>query len=145
MKQITLLLLMITFCFSAMTGYAAVPVATTSTSTVSSAPSVVVKKNLAERIAAKAEKKISKFVSHLPIKKEEDSKFIIAILLGLILGGLGIHRVYLGGKKSLILFYLLLSFLFGLGALLALIDVIVMAIDGNTSKFDGNDKLFAAF
>ena len=142
MKQMLLLLLMTVFCLST---------SSTAFATASSAPipTTTVKKGIVEKFvakfAAKAESKITKMVSYLPIKKAEDSKFIIAILLALLLGGIGIHRVYLGGKPTLILFYLLLNILFGFGAILALIDLIVMLIDGNTGKFDGKDKLFAAF
>ena len=141
MKQLLLLLLMTVFCLSTSNAFA--------TASSTPVPTSTVKKGIIEKfvakIAAKAESKITKMVSYLPIKKAEDSKFIIALLLAFFLGGLGIHRVYLGGKPVLILFYLLINILFGLGFILALIDLIVMAIDGNTSKFDGNDKLFAAF
>ena len=142
MKQVLLLLLMTVFCLStSSTAFA--------TASSVSVPASTVKKGIVEKfvakIAAKAESKITKMVSYLPIKKAEDSKFIIAILLALFLGGIGIHRVYLGGKPTLILFYFLLNILFGFGAILALIDLIVMLIDGNTGKFDGKDKLFAAF
>lgn len=148
MKQIKLFLMMAVFCFAAMTAQATqsvamnVPaVATTSVAT----PNVTEKKNIVAKFAAKVEKKITQLVSYLPIKKAEDSKFIIAILLTLFLGGIGIHRVYLGGKPILILWYLLLNLIFGFGAILALIDLIVMLIDSGTKKFDGNDKVFAAF
>ena len=132
-----LLLLITVFCLSTSTAFA-----TASSSTI---PTPTVKKGIVEKFVAKAESKITKIISHLLVKKAENSNFLIAILLTLFLGGLGIHRVYLGGKPILILFYLLLNILFGFGAILALIDLIVMLINGNTGKFDGNDKLFAAF
>ncbi len=146
MKQVKLLLMMAVFCFTAMTTYA-LPAAVSTEVSVSNNTTTITpaKKDLIAKFTAKVEKKVTNFVSHLPIKKADDSKFLVAIILALVLGGIGIHRVYLGGKPTLILFYLLLNILFGFGALLGLIDLIVMAIDGNTGKFDGNDKLFAAF
>ncbi len=78
-----------------------------------------------------------------PLKAAGNNQ-IVAILLALFLGGIGIHRVYLGGSGLLILGYLLLSFLFGLGYLLALIDLIAIAVSG-TGPFEGNNKLLAAF
>lgn len=77
-------------------------------------------------------------------KEAMGNSVAVAIILGLLLGGLGIHRVYLGGTGLLILGYLGLSLLFGLGGLLALIDVIAIAVNG-TGGFEGNNKLFAAF
>jgi TM2 domain-containing membrane protein YozV len=146
MRKLTLLFMLMAFCLSTSLSFAAT-MATVNNSTLSTTISNLPteKKTVIEKFVTKAEKKITKLVNLLPIKKAEDSKLIIAILLGLFLGGIGIHRVYLGGKPVLILFYLLLNILFGLGAILALIDIIVMAINGSTSKFDGNDKLFAAF
>lgn len=79
---------------------------------------------------------------HKPLKTTGDS-LLVAILLCVFLGGLGIHRVYLGGSAKLVLFYFLLS-LIGLGGILALIDLIAMAING-TGPFQGNDNLLAAF
>lgn len=53
---------------------------------------------------------------------------IVAILLAFFLGGLGIHNFYLGETKKGIVKIVAL-FIFGLGALLALIDFIRMLID----------------
>jgi TM2 domain-containing membrane protein YozV len=142
MKRITLLFTLLAFFFISNTVFATASIAVNGANV---SPLPTAKKNIVEKFVAKVEKKITQLVNHLPIKKAETSKFIIAILLALFLGGIGIHRVYLGGKPILILWYLLLNIVFGLGFILALIDLIVMLIDGGTSKFDGNDKVFAAF
>lgn len=85
--------------------------------------------------------KVVNFVSK-PFKGAADKK-LVAILLCFFLGGLGIHRVYLGASGKLILFYFLLS-LIGIGGLLALIDLVALIVAG-TGPFDGNDKLLACF
>lgn len=85
--------------------------------------------------------KIANFVTK-PFKTTGNSQ-VVAIILCFFLGGLGIHRVYLGGSGKLILFYLLLSFV-GLGGILALIDFIALIVSG-TGPFEGNDKLLACF
>lgn len=85
--------------------------------------------------------KVVNFVSK-PFKGTAD-KQILAIVLCVFLGGLGIHRVYLGGSAKLIVFYFLLS-LIGLGGILALIDLIALIVAG-TGPFDGNSKLLACF
>lgn len=144
MNLFKLLLFSFSFLFIGASSYASQDISN-GISTSASTHSTVVKKGVIAKFTDAAEKKIAKIVSHLPIKKEENTKLIIAILLAIILPGLGLHRVFLGGKPVLILYYFLLNFLFGFGALLSLIDIIVMIIDGNTSRFDGNDKLFAAF
>lgn len=77
-----------------------------------------------------------------PLKALGDSQ-AVALVLCFFLGGLGIHRVYLGGSGKLILFYLLLS-LIGIGYILVLIDFIALIVAG-TGPFSGNDNLLAAF
>ena len=71
--------------------------------------------------------------------------YVLAIVLALLIGGLGIHRFIMGAGGIIILWYVLLSFLFGLGMLLGFIDFIVLLIDGNTARFEGNNNVFACF
>ena len=66
----------------------------------------------------------------------------VAILLAFFLGGLGLHRVYLGGRPILILFYIIT--LGGIFGLLPLIDFIRLII-GHMDHYEGNDKFLAAF
>jgi hypothetical protein len=77
-------------------------------------------------------------------KAVADNDMMIAGIVGILIGGLGIHRVLLGSKPIIILWYLLLSLLFGLGALLGFIDGLVMLI-GNGAKYKNNDSVFALF
>lgn len=66
----------------------------------------------------------------------------VAILLAFFLGGLGLHRVYLGGRPILILFYIITFG--GIFGLLPLIDFIRLII-GHMDHYEGNDKFLAAF
>ena len=59
----------------------------------------------------------------------------IAALLAFFLGGLGIHRFYLGKSGTGVL-QILLSFCFGIGCVWALIDLIVI-LCGNFKDKDG--------
>lgn len=90
----------------------------------------------------KKQRRVAKFASWFANSMKGDNA-IIAILLCFFLGGLGIHRVFLGGAPILILGYLLLSILF-VGWILVLIDFFRL-IFGGTGHYEGNDSLFAAF
>jgi TM2 domain-containing membrane protein YozV len=73
------------------------------------------------------------------VLKEKDA--LVAILLDFFLGGLAIHRVYLGGKPILIFGYLITCG--GIFGIVPLIDLIVLAINfDDISKFVGNNKFF---
>ena len=61
--------------------------------------------------------------NNTPVNRPENKK-IVAGLLAIILGGLGIHKFILGYIKEGI-FQFLLSFLCGLGALIGLIEGII--------------------
>ncbi len=66
---------------------------------------------------------------------------LVAILLDFFLGGLAIHRVYLGGKPILILGYLITCG--GIFGIVPLIDLIVLAINfDDISAYVGNNKFF---
>lgn len=90
-----------------------------------------------ERRMQKFEKLIAKYAS-----ARDEGRVVAAALFAFFLGGLGIHRVYLGGTPLLILGYL---FTFGgLFGILPLIDFIRIVAVG-TEHYEGNDRLFAAF
>jgi hypothetical protein len=65
----------------------------------------------------------------------------IAVVLDFFLGGIAIHRVYLGGTPVLILGYL---FTFGgIFGLVPLIDFVVLIVEsGDISKYVGSNKFF---
>jgi hypothetical protein len=66
---------------------------------------------------------------------------LVAILLDFFLGGLAIHRVYLGGKPILIFGYLITCG--GIFGIVPLIDLIVLAINfDDISAYVGNSKFF---
>ncbi len=66
---------------------------------------------------------------------------LVAILLDFFLGGIAIHRVYLGGKPILVLGYFITCG--GIFGIVPLIDLIVLAINfDDISKFVGNNKFF---
>lgn len=71
-----------------------------------------------------------------------DHSAAVAIILALFLGGLGIHRVYLGGRGILILLYIIT--LGGIFGILPLIDFIRLII-GDMEHYEDNDSFFAAF
>lgn len=95
-----------------------------------------------ERKANKLMQKLEKMSS--PAHTKGDDKFLVALLLVIFVGGLGIHRVYLGGSPLLILGYFLLSCI-GIGFVLVLVDLIAMIMKNDTSAFQGNNKLLAGF
>ena len=82
----------------------------------------------------KLTKKLKKIVS----KTAHDNTSIVAILACFFLGGLGIHRVVMGSKPIMILWYILT--LFGIFGIVPFIDLIAMII--NPDKYKGNDKYF---
>lgn len=66
---------------------------------------------------------------------------LVAILLDFFLGGIAIHRVYLGGKPILVLGYFITCG--GIFGIVPLIDLIVLAINfDDISKYVGNNKFF---
>jgi TM2 domain-containing membrane protein YozV len=74
---------------------------------------------------------------------QQDKNAWVAFALTTVVGGLGIHRVYLGGKGSLILIYIVTcGGIFGIVPLVDWIVLLVGAINGDISQFVGNDKFF---
>jgi len=67
----------------------------------------------------------------------------VAFALAWVIGWTGVHRVYLGGKGSLILIYIITcGGIFGIVPLIDWIVLLVGAIKGDISQFVGNDKFF---
>lgn len=89
----------------------------------------------------KAERR-ARFLAWIQKKMAGSDKQLVAILLTLFLGGLGIHRVYLGSKPVIILLYLIT--LGGFLGIIPLIDFIRLLI-GQVDHYEGNSNLFRAF
>jgi TM2 domain-containing membrane protein YozV len=71
----------------------------------------------------------------------EEKNVWIAVLLDFFLGGLAVHRVYLGGTPMLIVGYLLTCG--GIFGIVPLIDLIVLVINSDDiSKYVNNNKFF---
>lgn len=74
-------------------------------------------------------------------KGKEEKTASVAILLNIFVGGLGIHRVYLGGSGVLVVGYILTCA--GIFGVVPLIDLIVLIINNDDiSKYVDNDKFF---
>lgn len=80
----------------------------------------------------------------LPMKADAvmaEKNVWIAVVLDFFLGGIAIHRVYLGGTPVLILGYLITFG--GIFGLVPLIDFFVLIIEsGDISKYVGSNKFF---
>lgn len=74
--------------------------------------------------------------------KETDNDGIVAAILALFLGGLGIHRVFLKSDGIIILWYILT--VFGIFGLIPLIDFFRLLLQGS-AHYRGNNSLFACF
>ncbi len=74
--------------------------------------------------------------------KAGDDKMLVSALLCFFLGGLGVHRVYLGSGGIMILWYILTFG--GLFGILPLVELIRLIISG-TGFLDGNKSFLAAF
>ncbi len=139
-----LFILAFTFLFSN-NSYAVVnPVIGSTTEIVVESPTFSKKearkmKRFQRRLKRKA--KFSSWLSKL-YKDTMDNETVIALLLVFFLGAFGIHRIYLGAKPVIALWYFLASMLFGLGVLLALIDF-VRILMGNISDYKDNDSFIA--
>jgi TM2 domain-containing membrane protein YozV len=66
---------------------------------------------------------------------------LVAIILAWFLGGVGVHRVYLGSKPILILGYAITAC--GIFGIVPIVDLVVLAINyDDISKYIGNNKYF---
>ena len=67
----------------------------------------------------------------------------VAFALCWVVGGIGIHRVYLGGKASLILIYFITcGGIFGIVPLVDWIVLLIGSINGDISQYVNNDSFF---
>jgi TM2 domain-containing membrane protein YozV len=67
----------------------------------------------------------------------------VAFALAWVVGALGVHRVYLGGRGILILFYIITCFgIFGIVPLVDWVVLLVGAINDDISKYVNNDSFF---
>jgi TM2 domain-containing membrane protein YozV len=82
------------------------------------------------------------FAKQLDKAKSGDNDQLIAILLVLFLGGLGIHRVFLKSKGIIVLWYFIT--LGGIFGIIPLVDLIRF-IMGDVDHYRGNNSLFACF
>ncbi len=77
--------------------------------------------------------------------EEAKNKKIVAAILGILLGGLGVHKFYLGRTGAGIV-HILLSFLLGLGGLIGLIEGIMYLVksddDFERDYINGDKKWF---
>ncbi len=73
---------------------------------------------------------------------ETDNEGIVGAILALVLGGIGIHRVYLGSEPIIILWYILT--IFGIFGIIPLIDFFRLLLQGS-AHYKGNNSLFACF
>jgi TM2 domain-containing membrane protein YozV len=70
----------------------------------------------------------------------DSNQQVIAILLCFFLGGLGLHRLYLGARGIVILWYVLTCG--GIFGIVPLVDFILLIFSG-TSRFEGKSSLIA--
>jgi TM2 domain-containing membrane protein YozV len=74
-------------------------------------------------------------------KFDSEKSAAVAIILDVFLGGLGIHRAYLGTKTFTWIGYILTCG--GIGGIVPFVDLIVLAINaGDISKYVDNPKFF---
>jgi len=95
-----------------------------------------------EARAQKRAERRAKFLAWFSQKLADSDEQLIAIILVIFVGGLGIHRVYLQSKPIIILWYFLTFG--GIFFLIPLIDLIRLAM-GQVDHYKGNDSLFRAF
>ena len=69
----------------------------------------------------------------------DNDKQVGAVVLCWFVGGLGIHRVFLGGRGSLIAIYCIT---FGGCGVVWLVDFIILIVDG-TERFENNNRFIA--
>ena len=149
--RLTLLLALALLIVSAPSyGYVVAPKAETATAYEKADASKMSKKELrefkkqqhkAEKAQKRAERR-AKFMNWISKKLAGENDQLIAIILVIFVGGLGIHRVFLGSNPIIILWYLLT--IGGIFGLIPLIDLIRLAI-GQVDHYRDNDSLFRAF
>jgi len=93
-----------------------------------------------EARAQKRAERSAKFMAW--VQKMAGDKQTLAIVLTLLLGGLGIHRLYLGSDPIIILWYFITAG--GFFLIIPFIDLIRLII-GQVDHYEGNSSLFRAF
>lgn len=79
-----------------------------------------------------------------PADTEDTGKLVAALVLCIFFGGLGIHRVIMGGRGILILLYIVTcGGIFGIVPLVDLILLIVDLANGGSSRYENNDSFIA--
>lgn len=81
-----------------------------------------------------------------PVFSTDEDKRIIAGVLGILLGGLGIHRFYLGHSRAALIGYCLPSLCLGLGYIPGLVDGILYLIATDeefNNKYRNNEAIWA--
>ena len=107
--------------------------------------SVTKKEEKAAKKLEKFEKKIDK-IKEMISKKDDNFTLVLALLLLFFLGGLAIHRIYLGGKPLLILGYLGLTItIIGAPLVFAMLIGDLIKIVSDIDHMKNNSKLFAGF
>ena len=99
----------------------------------------------AQKSATRAEKKVARqeaFANFINDLTGDSDEQLIAIILTLFLGGLGLHRLFLKSNPIIILWYFITFG--GFFGLIPLIDLIRL-IMGQADHYRGNDSLFRAF
>ncbi len=70
-----------------------------------------------------------------------DKNAWVAVILDLLIGGLAIHRVYLGAKPMMIVYYLITCG--GIFGIVPLVDLVVLIINNaDIDKYVGSNKFF---
>lgn len=142
MKKVFLLVVVISACmFSSSLWAAGKPMLTQSAVVIEISQ---VQPQTLNRKAVKMQQRLERrmLVMQRILGNSGENKVLGAALLALFLGGLGIHRVYLGGSGLLILGYIVTFG--GLFGILPIIDF-VRIISGGIDHYQGNNALFAAF
>ncbi len=78
------------------------------------------------------------------ISSAVDTEVLIAFVLCWVVGGLGIHRVYMGGKPTLILIYFITcGGIFGIVTLIDWVMLLIKLVQGEgVGSYKNNDKFF---
>lgn len=75
------------------------------------------------------------------VKNGGGKSALVAIILDFFIGGLGIHRIYLGTATFTWIGYILTCG--GIFGLVPFVDLVVLAVNfGDVSKYEGNSKFF---
>ncbi len=97
--------------------------------------------NTATPVAVQADDAGSLFSPMAIQAKGSDKNVWVACILDWLLGGIAVHRVYLGSTPAMIFYYLITGC--GIFGIVPTIDLIVLLINNqDISKYVGNNKYF---